>query len=58
MQDGQCQTGDMDMDAAIKVRSHGVRRWWRGGLAQVRGVKDMYPAHQMRATTPTTGIID
>lgn len=34
MQDGPCQTGDMDMEAAIKVRTEpcGVG----GGLAQVR----------------------
>ena len=34
MQDGQCQTGDMDMDAAIKVRKEpqGEAR----GLARVR----------------------
>lgn len=55
MQDGQCQTGDMDMDAAIKVRKEPQ------GKAEVgpgQRAKDRYPMRQMRARTSAMEIID
>lgn len=55
MQDGQCQTGDMDMDAAIKVRKEP-----RGeaGVGPGQKAKDRYPRRQMRAKTSSMEIID
>ncbi|KAI4829859.1 hypothetical protein KUCAC02_001524 [Chaenocephalus aceratus] len=54
-EDGQCQTGDMDMDAAIKVRKEPQ------GKAEVgpgQRAKDRYPMRQMRARTSAMEIID
>lgn len=48
MQDGQCQTGDMDMDAAIEVRKEPPGE---AGLGPGQEAKDTYPTYQMRART-------
>ncbi|KAI9528461.1 hypothetical protein NQZ68_020287 [Dissostichus eleginoides] len=53
--DGQCQTGDMDMDAAIKVRKEPQGK---AGVGPGQRAKDRYPMRQMRARTSAMEIID
>jgi len=55
MQDGQCQTGDMDMDAAIKVRKEPLSEV---GVGPGQRAKDRYLTRQTRARASATRIID
>lgn len=55
MQDRQCQTGDMDMDAAIKVRKEPQGE---EGVGPGQRAKHRYAKRQMRARTSAMEIID